>query len=245
MIKELFIDLLLSDKLNREKLLIKSLENLPLSGFMSGFVKKVKPDFITSAIEYFESLDVTAFKHLNHMHYMVKTGFWKFYGQEFHSERINNRMTTPYVDDDFLEFIMHSRITDIHKGAYQNRGYLAFKGQAIYHPIFKRNYPSLMSFKTDRGFAPKDYESILGPLKVFMKHRYNAYRQRKDNIIGFSARTWNQDTFNNRNSVMDYQDDVFDKTSVQDPAAGLWYSLKWYLSFSGAERKARHHDRCD
>jgi hypothetical protein len=44
---------------------------------------------------------------------------------------------------------------------------------------------------------------------------------------------------------MDYHDDVFDKTSVQDPAAGLWYSLKWYLSFSGAERKARHHDRCD
>lgn len=233
MIKELFIDLLLSDKKHREKLLLKNYESKVFSGYKNCFAKRMKHDFIDSCLDYFSSLDVTEHKHLNHLRYLIKTGFWKFYGQEFHSERINNRMTTPYIDDDFLEFIVSSRITDIHKGAYQNRGYLAFKGQAVYHPIFQKNYPSLMSFHTDRGFAPMDYESIIGPMKVFIKHRYNAYRQRKEKIIGFSAKTWNQDTFKERHKLMDYQDNIFSSVKADDPDAGLWYSLKWYLISCG------------
>jgi len=90
-----------------------------------------------------------------------------------------------------------------------------------------------MSFETDRGFAPQDYESFLVPIKVFIKHRLSKYKQRRENIIGFSSRAWNQNTYKQRKALMDYQDDLLNPITIDDPSAGLWYSLKWYLNLMG------------
>jgi len=228
MIREHFVDLLFST--DRQQDFSTLISSIRLSGFNKPYFQKHRDEFVDSSLEYFKSLEISEHKHVNYYHYIIKTGFWKFFGQEFHSQRINTRMSSPYLDDDFVQFLVQTPIVNIHKDTYKKHGYYALKGQALYHPIIKRNCPELMKLRTNRGFAPQDFDSFIYPLNVLFKHYFSKRRQKKRGVVGFNSKEWNITIFDKRVNLLAMKDGVFEPINPNDPRSGFWYSLKWYLA---------------
>lgn len=226
MISNSFTDTLLNGQ--REERL-NALATQKTNALQSAFVRKHMAEFIHVGEEYFRRLDVSKQNYLNLLHYLIKTGFWKFFGQEIHSQRIHTRAVSPYIDDDFVDFVVQTPIKSIQEESYRKPGINSLRGQALYHPIMKHNCPSLMSFPTNRGFSPRDYDSILFPLNVLIKHKLSRRRQRASGIMGFNSRAWNIRVFNERKDILSMQNDVFQAVDVNDSDASAWYSLKRYL----------------
>jgi len=227
MISNGFVDLLFSG--NRE-VLAKELLEKRTTALLPAYVNEHRDAFVFECTDYFKQIEISENKYLSLFHYLVKTGFWKFFGQEIHSQRIHTRAISPFIDDDFVSFIVQTPIKAIHKESYRKQGLNSLRGQALYHPILKRNYPALMGFQTNRGFSPSDFRSFLYPFNILLKHYLSKRRQRVSGVVGFDSRHWNNVVYSKRSAVISRQDDVFASIDPNDPRAGMWYSLRSYLS---------------
>lgn len=228
MIREVFIDSLISK--DRRALIDGTYdEMLDFSGFQLEFMKQHRDEFIGSTLEYFETIDICRNSSLNIFHYLIKTGFWKFYGQEFHAQRINTCIHTPYIDDDFIDFILSTPIIEIHKGNHRIHLTHSLKGQAFYHPIMNANFPALMDIQTNRGFAPKDFKSPLFPMNVLIKFYMSKKQHWKGKIKGFDAAAWNKLAYEANPETVTQQNSVFKPLTAELLKTGFWFSLKKHL----------------
>lgn len=200
MLKEVFIDILLSK--SRKEILEKIYAELGTKSILKKeFINKNREEFFETTLSYFKSIDLFEERGLKIFHYILKTGFWKFFGQEFHAQRINSSIQSPYIDDDFIDFVIKSPILKIHKSAYKRNLKLILKSQAIYHPILKNNFPALMNVNTNRGFKPKDFESIFFPLNIISKYYFHRKKEKKLGVVGFSSKDWNRICFKKHREV--------------------------------------------
>lgn len=228
MISEKFIDVMLTRDRN-SKLETSYTELLNSSGFKEVLLKKNREEFIESSLQSFSSIEKCCNSALQNFYYVLKTGFWKFFGQEFHAQRINSSLLAPYIDDDFVDFMLTTPIVDIHRGDYRHSLGRTLRGQSVYNPIMKANYPALMEIPTNRGFAPKDFDSILYPLNLFAKFYSNKRQSHKAKVKGFDSSAWNKLAYSAHPETITQEDTVFKPLSNDLLKTGLWFSLKRYL----------------
>lgn len=199
------------------------------SGFQEAFLNKYREEFIESSLHSFAELDQWGNSTLQNFQYILKTGFWKFFGQEFHAQRINSSLLAPYIDDDFVDFVLTSPIVDIHKTDYRHNLNHILRGQSVYNPIMKINCPALMDLPVNRGFAPKDFDSLLYPLNLIAKFYANKRQSRKAKVMGFDSSTWNKLAYAAHPETITQEDTVFRPLTPDLLKTGLWFSLKRHL----------------
>lgn len=232
MISETFVDTYLNP--DRKSAIRKALLDMEGSSpFTKGFIAKHLEETIEDTFSYFGEMDVTPEKGHNLLIYLIKTGFWKFFGQEFHAQRIHNRIQSPYMDDDFIDFLLKTPVWSIHRKAYRFDPRSMLRGQAFYLPILKANSTLLMNHPTNRGFSPSDFESWLFPLNVAIKHHFHKKKLLKRNILGFNSRDWNKLVYASDPDTISRKGEIFDILTPEHLKTGFWYSLKRYLE--GAE----------
>jgi hypothetical protein len=228
MISDVFVDTYLHH--DRKSAIHKALINLVEdSPFTKEFIEKHLDETVEATFEYFKNLDVTCEKGNNLFIYLIKSGFWKFYGQEFHAQRIHNSIQSPYMDDDFIDFLLRTPVWEINRRTYKLDPYSMLKGQAIYLPILKANSSLLMNHPTNRGFSPADFESWLFPWNVVIKHHFHKKKLLKRNILGFNSKAWNKLVFTSDPATITRKSEIFGELNQDHLKSGFWYSLKRHL----------------
>lgn len=229
MMREVFMDLLLG--INRERLLENQYELFAKSsGFQDDYLKEHRSVFLQSVLEHMQELDIGSDNGVTVLHFLIRYGFWKFFGQEFHAQRIHTNIQSPYIDDDFIDFILGSCIREVHQGTYQRNPILLMRSQALYNPIIKRNCNQLMFIPTNRGFAPSDYDSILFPVSVLCKFQMNRMKKKKDTIKGFEGYNWHKCAYMAFPQIVNEEDNVFIPLKENLLQDGAYFSLKKWLS---------------
>jgi hypothetical protein len=229
MVRAVFIDLLMAQ--NREQVLETYYEGfIKSSAFQTEYIKEHKNDFFHSVIEHMKELDIVEDNGIKVLHYLIRYGFWKFFGQEFHAQRIHTLMHSPFIDDDFVDFIVCSCVREVHQATYKRDPILLMKSQALYNPIIRENYPQLLEIQTNKGFSPSDFDSWMCPLNVLLKYHLYRVKKRKEATKGFFGYDWHKHAYVAAPNILNMNDKLFknlDDSLIQD---GKWFSLKKWLS---------------
>jgi hypothetical protein len=228
MVKELFIDLLLG-KSGVTELADVYLNMTSGSGFTSEFLQRNRDEYLERTTKHFMQYSQDSDPGDRMFTYLIKSGFWKFFGQEFHAQRIHTRMQSPYMDDDFVDFLLITAVPQIHRGTYKRDPRLLLRCQALYNPIIKANCPDLMYIPTNRGFAPADYDSWTFPVGLMVKFMLTKHRKHKHKIAGFVGYDWSKLTYNADSKVIESKTDVFAPLTRDMLNDGSWYSLKKWI----------------
>ena len=226
---ELFIDMLL-DPENRYSLLQNAINDLKRKKIINAsLLNKYDKDIKENIITYFNQLDISENKSINYIAYILKTGMWKFYGQEVHAQRIHTNVITPFGDDDFLDFVLSGPIIELHKEILNPDHITIIRSQGFYHPILRHNYPELMKYKTSRGFAPNSFNSILFPLNLLLMNQITKLKQRIWGKPGFNTYAWNSIVYQRDKDILNKQNEFFYKLYPENLKTGFWFSLKKWI----------------
>jgi len=195
-----------------------------------------KTDFIKRTSEYFTGLNEVGEKYLQLYYFSLTEGFRKYFGHEIHGCREYVQILSPYIDDDFVEFILSTPVPDLNKVAFKRNPKSLRLGQAFYLPVLRANFKQLMKIPTGRFYSPSQLGSVFYPLSIlpaYIKHR----RRQKVNDT-FNNKKWNQAFMENNNHLATYKDhfltrmDHVKANSDIDIAKHL--SLRFWLSGLGS-----------
>jgi hypothetical protein len=193
---------------------------------------KHKQDVIEHIYNQINSVMLYNQAYLNLYHYTIRYSLWKFFGQEFHASRIYSTLLSPFIDDDFVEFILKTPVPSLNKNAFQRNASDLRKGQLFYTPILKQNLYALMNIETGRGYTPGQLESSLFPLNIIVPYALRRFRNAVFNRkAAFDSAEWNKISYRAHPEVFERSDDYFMKlnsNSVRDSD----YSLKkWIMDY--------------
>ncbi len=226
---ELFIDMLLNPE-NRYSFLQNAINDLKRKKIINtSLLNKFDNDIKENIITCFNQLDISENKSINYIAYILKTGMWKFYGQEVHAQRIHTNIITPFGDDDFLDFVLKGPIIELHKDVLNPNPITIIRSQGFYHPILRHNYPELMKYKTSRGFAPNSFNSILFPLNLLLMNQITKLKQRIWGKPGFNTYAWNSIVYQRDKDILNKQNEFFYKLYPENLKTGFWFSLKKWI----------------
>jgi hypothetical protein len=228
MVSDNFLDTYLNTnrKITIAKQITKMKSNSP---FKPEFLRNNWDAFIEETNTYFNQMDILKDKGNCLFVYFIKTGFWKFFGQEFDAQRIHTKINTPYIDDDFVDFLLKTPIWKVQQFANNILQTNKLRGQAFYIPILKNNSIPLMKIPTNRGFSPIDFESFFYPINVIFKHFMQKRKTKKKNIIGFNSKDWNRIVYNADKKTIENISDIFNPLNDNQLTDGFWFSLKKHI----------------
>lgn len=229
MFTQLYLNLLYANSTEqRIELLEESL--LSLNYIHPAAIFQNKEELINRTIDYFKDYDGIIHKHLRLYYFMLKDGFNNYFGHEIHTNRIYGHIMSPYLDDEFISFILSTPIPDLNQHAFKNNLRSKIKGSQLYNPIMKNNLPELMNIETGRYFKPKDLES-----KYVYFHLFIAYLKKKTspNYPTFDSARWTQNLMKKYSSDSALRNELFTEDSpnvLKHKNAVKIYSIKYYLS---------------
>lgn len=136
---------------------------------------------------------------LNHLFYkyIFEETFRKYFGSEIVSESFYVQNRTPYLNFRFIEEFLKSELAGVNNSFMEDNPIKRFRGQILYSYIINKIYPALASWKTGRGYAPKDLLSIPGKLRVAKSYFSKMFRDNNSKIDPFSVQrslTYHSDT---------------------------------------------------
>ncbi|GEM_PF-1504717 len=170
--------------------------------------------------------------YLNLYHFTIRYSLWKFFGQEFHASRIYSILLSPYIDDDFVEFILKTPVPSLNKHAFRRNASDLRKGQLFYTPILKQNLPELMHMETGRGYSPAQLESPLYPLNIILpfaiRRIRNTYFRRK---TAFNAAEWNKISYKANPPVFTHSDGLFRELNPNHVIDSEFSLKKWAMDY--------------
>lgn len=128
-----------------------------------------------NAIAYRNSLPTNTNLNQRFYIFLFEEVFRKYFGPEIilESNFLYNR--TPFLDFKFITELLNTKIAGCN-GEYKLSNPLErFKGQVFYPYIIKKTYPKLLQYKLDREYAPKDFFSMYGHLKIVIGYIRRKY----------------------------------------------------------------------
>jgi len=203
------------------------------------FFAKHEEDFIADTLLYFKELKENLPDYLALYYFHLKEGFIKYFGHEVHGTRFYVTTYSPYIDDEFIEFILKTPVLALNKKSFE----LNFRkdlwntrqGQLFYLPIIQKDAPELMKMKTGRLFSPEQLISSLYPLSIIpalIRFRLASAKSRS-----FGSEDWVK-IFNKQNEKLALlSDNVFavlpkyDKTSFENYAKQM--SIRYWIDITG------------
>ena len=122
--------------------------------------------FINETVCYFRSFNSFGEKYKQLYYFALSEGFRKYFGHEIHGNRIYNSIQTPYIDDDFVDFLLKTPIPLLNISAFERNPKTLRLGQLFYIPILKSNCPALLKIKTGRFYKPSSLTSPIYPVSI-------------------------------------------------------------------------------
>lgn len=212
-----FIDILYAkDKKQKiEEILKKEKSN----GYLhSNFIENIKEGFIDKVFGYFENLTEDLDEEYKQLYYLfLNEGFRKYFGHEIHGCRMYADITSPYIDDDFVEFILKTKIPELNKQAFKRDKDSLYKGQSFYLPIIQNNYPKLMKIRTNRFYDPNALISKFYPFSILPGYLFGKIRKIIIKNDTFNSQKWNKQNYLDDVDILKNSDDIFqDITGKED-----------------------------
>jgi hypothetical protein len=193
---------------------------------------KYKDEAIQHAFDNLKSVMLFDKAYLNLYHFTIRYSLWKFFGQEFHASRIYSILLSPYIDDDFVEFILKTPVPSLNKHAFRRNAADLRKGQLFYTPVLKQNLPELMHMETGRGYSPAQLESPLYPLNIILpfaiRRIHNTYFRRK---TAFNAVEWNKISYKANPPVFTHSDGLFRELNPNHVKDNEYSLKKWAMDY--------------
>lgn len=204
-----FINILYSDDISSDvKNLLESESQL---GFLKKeFIEKNKNGFIERVVNYFSELRETDERFKQLYFFTLSEGFSKYFGHELTGCRQYLHISSPYIDDDFLEFIFRTPIPQLNKYAFKRNFDTLKKGQLFYLPVIKNNCPGLLKIKTGRNYSPEQLISIFYPVNIAPGYLMKELRRKVKNDT-FDNKKWNNIIFKKNNNILEYEDEMFNE----------------------------------
>jgi hypothetical protein len=164
------------------------------------------------------------------LHFMLSSALWKFFGQEFHSSRMYSMINAPYIDDDFIDFVLQTPVPELDNIAFKKQYKALQMGQLFYLPILEKNFKALTEIPTGRYYTPKSLKSRIFPMNVIIP--YSRYRiEAKYRLMPtFDTNKWNSKTVYNSKY---YNEMIFASDCLNRVRTSEFYkevSLLQYLS---------------
>ncbi|MCK4662438.1 MAG: hypothetical protein KAT68_06215 [Bacteroidales bacterium] len=192
------------------------------------FLTENKYDFLDETLKYFLELKNIGEKYKQIYYFAINEGFRKYFGHEIHGNRLYCHITSPYIDDEFVEFLFKTPIPELNNYAFKRNPKSLKLGQSLYLPIFKNNYPKLMTIKTGRYFTPQNLQSKLFPLSIIPGYtRYKINSLLNVNKT-FKSSYWGQMVFNKNKEIINNKNEFFN--SLIDAYHNTYHDLAKHFS---------------
>lgn len=163
-----FLALLLDSSIDNIRAEVMSLKH---SGYLSAeFIDSNAEATIIHIKDHLDSVRSGLPDYLALLNFTLSHGLMKYFGHEVHGTRAYVLTYSPYLDDEFIEFILKTPTVDLDKRAMLNNMkkdiWNTRRGQMVYLPIIKENYATLMNIPTGRHYSPSQLLSVFYPLSV-------------------------------------------------------------------------------
>ncbi|NVO21365.1 MAG: hypothetical protein HXX13_16815 [Bacteroidetes bacterium] len=219
----------------------EQLNNLLGEEIRKGFIPEQliqdhRGEFIDRTAHYFRHLNSIGSKYQQLYYFSLTEGFRKYFGHEINCCRQYVSILSPYIDDDFVEFILRTPVPLLNKKAFQRNSKSLKLGQSIYLPVLKENLDSLMHLPTGRFYSPAQLNSVFFPLNIIPAYIKHKKRRKKDDT--FDLKLWvklfrqdRSDLFDAGNSSLNALTPVIENSSAYDLAKQV--SLRLWLKEVG------------
>ncbi len=120
--------------------------------------------------------------------YLFEEVFRKYFGPEIIVQRrlLNNR--SPFLSFRLIEEILKTELAGANSSFMEENPFNRYHGQVLYAHILKKTFPQLLDQPLDRGYCPRDFLEILGPLKITAGHIKRKFFVNMDkNTPGYST----------------------------------------------------------
>jgi len=119
--------------------------------------------------------------------YIFEETFRKYFGSEIVAESFYLQNRSPYLNFRFIGEFLKSELAGVNNSFMEDNPLKRFRGQILYSYIINKIYPKLSSWKTGRGYAPKDLLSIPGKLRVAKSYFLKMFSDNNSKIDPFSV----------------------------------------------------------
>lgn len=227
-----YYDIVTAD--NTGEAIDKVLEKEQTNGFikatcLTAYRDDVKQHILEEIQETFQGLP----KYLGLYYFHLKEGFRRYFGHEIHTTRYYVNTFSPYIDDDFVHFLLKSPVPHLNKLALDNSlkkdVWNTRRGQLFYLPIIRRNYPSLMHLNTGRMYTPAQLGSIFYPLSILpglIKKRFTS-----TNGATFRSEEWIRIFIKQHTELLTYESDIFQTLPVYQVSSFSNYAKQLSLRY--------------
>ncbi len=203
------------------------------------FSDSFKKDYLIETSKYFETFNFFPEKYQQLYYFSLTEGFRKYFGHEIHACRIYNFIQSPYIDDDFVDFLLRTPVPKLNVSAFKRNSKSLRLGQLFYIPVIKANMPSLLKITTGRFYTPSQLTSPLYPLSIlpgylrkFLKHKFMPNDT-------FNTKRWNGMFIEKNRSLFDMNNKIFAQVkyemlnNLSESDVSKYISVRLYLSLLG------------
>lgn len=227
-----FIDVLYAEQ--QQSKLLELFDNENKKGFLQPIMlSRYKEIFLQETLAYFAGFNKVGEKYMQLYYFTLTEGFRKYFGHEINGCRPYVEILSPYIDDDFVEFILSTPIPSLNKYAFKRNPRSLKRGQSFYLPIIEKNFSKLMKIPTGRFYSPAQLKSLFFPFSILPGYIRHMKRRKADDT--FDTHRWNNIFLKNNQETLNYKDEFlkcldnsnFEVSNNVDQAKQL--SLRFWL----------------
>jgi len=166
--------------------------------------------------------------------FLVKEVFRKYFGTEMAMEDgyVYNR--SPYLDNDFVDFIFKTPLCGANYDFFVNNPFVRINGQLLYAQIISNSNKSLARFPTSKLYAPNDLLTDFGRLRAGFSFFYRRFFG--DNSDGFGLELGVESFMHENSEEMGDVEFLNTQEILNDFRDGSWkkHKLDFYKAISWA-----------
>ncbi|MBN1271305.1 MAG: hypothetical protein JXB26_03450 [Candidatus Aminicenantes bacterium] len=154
----LMISLLLEPEKRNRVLREKYRQEMVNKLFKNERLEKHEEEFIEEVLNVFQEFDRWERPYKRIYSFLLREGFRKWLGGEINMVRFFGHIVSPFVDDEFVEFLLMSPFPFLKDQVFHADAKTLKREQNIFLPILRENDPRLIDIRTSWGYAPRNLE---------------------------------------------------------------------------------------
>jgi len=124
--------------------------------------------------------------------FLLTEGLRKYFGAELQTERPYGVTRTPFLDDEFVEFLFQAPFAGVHSRTLRPTVGNRYRSQRFYAHIIREHRPELLAAPTDHGYPPQDVLSPLALLLIGPKQWRARRWRRRSGYREFKTEEWTE-----------------------------------------------------
>jgi hypothetical protein len=188
----------------------------------------VKADIVDALIKRFDMMSSDQRFYM----FLLTEGLRKYFGAEVHIERLYGVNRTPYIDDEFVEFLFRTPFAGVYSRTIHPTVKNRFNSQYFYAYVIRKYKPELLNATTDHGHSPSNVLSPLALLIIGPKYLLARRRRKQSNYREFKTEEWTEKFYRRVLFQQPIDNEWFTPALENDFYSGEW--LQHRLEFARA-----------